>query len=91
MNQDLMVLILEILSAKIRLREKIDLSAKIKDWAYIINFDEPSNIGTHWVALYASNNDVMYFDSFEVEHIPKKLKNFISNKSIKINIFRIQA
>ena len=91
MNQDLMVLILEILSAKIRLRKKIDLSAKIKDWAYIINFDEPSNIGTHWVALYASNNDVMYFDSFEVEHIPKKLKNFISNKSIKINIFRIQA
>ena len=68
-----------------------NLSAKIKDWAYIINFDEPSNIGTHWVALYASNNDVMYFDSFGVEHIPKKLKNFISNKSIKINIFRIQA
>ena len=46
---------------------------------------------THWVALYASNNDVTYFNSFGVEHIPKEIKTFISNKNIKINIFRIQA
>ena len=32
-----------------------------------------------------------YFDSFEVEHIPKEIKNFISNKKIMRNIFRIQA
>ena len=37
------------------------------------------------------NNDVSYFDSFGVEHIPKKIKTFISNKNIKTNIFRIQA
>ena len=64
---------------------------KIKDGAYVINLDEYSDIGTHWVALYVQNNDVTYFDSFGVEHIPKEIKIFIGNKNIKINIFRIQA
>ena len=64
---------------------------KIKDRAYIINLDEYSDIGTHWVALYVQNNDVIYFDSFGVEHIPKEIKTFISNKNIKTNIFWIQA
>ena len=61
-----------------------------KDGAYVINLHEYSDIETHWVALYVSNN-VTYFDSFGVEHIPKEIKTFISNKNIKINIFRIQA
>ena len=30
---------------------------KIKDGAYVINLDEYSDIGTHWVALYVHNND----------------------------------
>ena len=42
---------------------------KIKDGAYVINLDEYSNIGTHWVALYVQNNDVIYFDSFGVAHL----------------------
>ena len=37
------------------------------------------------------NNNVTYFDSFEVEHIPKEIKTFINNKNIKTKIFRIQA
>ena len=41
--------------------------------------------------MYVLNNDVTYFDSFGVEHIPKEIKTFISNKNIKTNIFRIQA
>ena len=48
---------------------------KIKDGAYVINLDEYSDIGTHWVALYVQNNNVTYFDSFGVEHIPKEIKN----------------
>ena len=44
---------------------------KIRDVAYVINLDEYSDIGTHWVALYVQNNNVIYFDSFCVEHIPK--------------------
>ena len=37
------------------------------------------------------NNNVTYFDSFGVEHIPKEIRTFINNKNIKTNIFRIQA
>ena len=64
---------------------------RITDVAYVINLDEYSDIGTHWVALYVQNNDVTYFDSFEVEHIPKEIETFTGNKNIKTNIFRIQA
>ena len=64
---------------------------KIKDGAYVINLDEYSDIGTHWVALYVQNNDVTYFDSFGVERIPKEIRIFISNNNIKTNIFRIPA
>ena len=41
--------------------------------------------------MYVSNNDVTYFDSFGVEHIPKEIKTFINTKNIKTNIFRIEA
>ena len=54
---------------------------KIKDGAYIINLDEYSDTGTHRAALYVQNNDVTYFDSFGVEHIPKEIKTFIGNKT----------
>ena len=64
---------------------------KIKDGEYVINLDECSDIGTHWVALYVESNDVIDFDSFGVEHIPKEIKRFVSNKNIKTNIFRMQA
>ena len=57
----------------------------------VINLAEYSDIGTHWVDLHVNNNDVTYFDSFGVEHIPKEIKTFINNKNIKTNIFRIQA
>ena len=67
-------------------------SFEIKDGAYIIILDEYSDIGTHWVALYAVNNNVTYFSSFGVEHIPKEIKAFIEpSLSITTNVFRIQA
>ena len=69
-----------------------NLPDKIKDGSYIINLDEYSDIRTHWVALYVVNNNVTYFDSFGVEHIPKEIEKSISRpSSIKTNIFRIQA
>ena len=65
---------------------------KIKDGADVINLDEYSDIGTHWVALYVHNNDVTYFDSFSVENIPKETKTFIDRSlSITTNILRMQA
>ena len=68
-----------------------DILSRIKDGEYIINLDECSDIGTHWVALHVQNNDVTYFDSFRKEHISKEINTFIGNKNIKTSIFRIQA
>ena len=35
--------------------------------------------------------EIVYFDSFGVEHIPEEIKKFIGNRNIKANIFRVQA
>ena len=29
----------------------------------------------YWIAWYVNGNDVIYFESFGVEHIPKEIKN----------------
>ena len=58
MNPDLMEFILEI------------ICLKIKDGAYVVSLDEYEDVGTYWTAFYASNNEIIYFDSFGVEHVP---------------------
>ena len=45
----------------------------------------------HWIALFVKTNEVIYFDSFGIEHIPKETEHAIVNKEIKASIFRIQA
>ena len=61
-----------------------NLTNKIKDGAYVINLDEYFDIGTHWIALYALNNNVTDLDSFGVEHIlQKKSKNLLVIKTYK--------
>ena len=74
---------------------KDNLPNKIKGGAYVINLGKYFDIGTHWIALYVKNNDITYFDSFGVEHIPKEIIKIIGshslNKNIATNIFRIQA
>ena len=55
---------------------------KIKDEEYVINLDELKSIETHWITLYVNRNNATYFDSFGVEHIPKKLKK---SKEIQIS------
>ena len=38
------------------------------------------------------DTDVTYFDSFDVEHIPKEIKSFIDRSlSITTHVFRIQT
>ena len=56
-----------------------------------MNLDEYENTGTHWVSFFVNANKVIYFDSFGIEHIPKKINKFINNNNIESNIFRIQA
>ena len=68
-----------------------NLPKKIKDGAYVINLDEYEDINTHWITLFCKKDEIVCFDSFGVEHIPEEIKEFIGNRNIKANIFRLQA
>ena len=68
-----------------------NLPKKIKDAAYIINLDEYADVGTHWIALFCNRNEIAYFNSFGAEHVPEEIKEFIGKKTIKANIFWVQA
>ena len=68
-----------------------NLPKEIKDGAYVINLDEYADTGTHWIALFCNRSEIVYFDSFGVEHVPEEIKEFIGNKNIKANIFCVQA
>ena len=66
---------------------------KIKDGSYVIHLDEYESVGTHWMPLYVNDNNIMYFDTFGVKHIPKKeMKNkkFKGNRNIITYIYRIK-
>ena len=68
----------------------------LKNGAYVINLDHSENTGAHWVVVLIRKDEffefpeVIYFDSFGVEYIPKEVMKKIRNKNIKTSIFRIQ-
>ena len=55
-----------------------NLPLKKKGWTYVRNFYEYFNMRSHWIALYALNNNVAYFGSFGVGHIPKEINLLIN-------------
>ena len=68
-----------------------NLPKKIKDGTYVINLDKYADVGTYWIALFCKGSEVVYLDNFGVEHIPEEIKEFIGNRSIEANIFRVQS
>ena len=64
---------------------------RIKDGTFVMNLYQLKSTGTHWIALYVIAENLTYFDSFGVEHIPKEVGKFIGNKNITTNIYIIQA
>ena len=46
---------------------------------------------THWISLFCNRNEIFYFESFGVEHVPEEMKEFIGNKNMKGNIFQVKA
>ena len=50
-----------------------NLPKKIKDGTCVFEFDEYADVGTHWSALFCNGNEIVYFDSFGVEHIPEEI------------------
>ena len=43
------------------------------------------------MALFCIRSEIVNFDSFGVEHVPEEIKEFIGNKNIIANIFRVQS
>ena len=48
-------------------------------------------MGTQWIDLFCNRNEIVYFDSFGVEHVSEEIKEFVGNKNIITKIFRVQA
>ena len=80
MSQSLIVLFQEIIYL-----------TKKKDGAYVINLNEYADVGTYWIALFYNKNEIVYFDTFGVEHVHEEIEEFVGNKNIKANICRVQA
>ena len=51
-----------------------NLLKKIKDEAYVINLDEYADVGTHWIPLFFKRSEIVYFNSFGVDHVPEESK-----------------
>ena len=51
-----------------------NLPKTMKDGEYVIKLDEYADVGTHSIALYCNKNEILYFDSFGAEHVPKEIK-----------------
>ena len=49
------------------------LPKTIKDGGICNNLDEYADVGTHWIALFCNRNEIVYFDSFGVEHVPEEI------------------
>ena len=58
-----------------------NFSLKIKVGAYVINLDEYADVSTHWIALFCNKNEIVYFNSFCVEHVSEEIKEFIGLKT----------
>jgi len=60
--------------------------------AFVINLEDDTKAGSHWVALFVLKNKCIYFDSFGIEHLPKEIERFIVGLSeVDRNIYRIQS
>lgn len=46
----------------------------------IVNLDNSSGPGTHWVAYHKNNNDSIYFDSFGNLQPPTQITNYLKGK-----------
>ena len=45
----------------------------MKDGTNLIDLDDFISIGNHWIDLYVNGNNIKYFDSFGVDHVPKEI------------------
>ena len=53
----------------------------LKDGEYLVNLDEYADVCTHWIALFLNRSEIVYFDSFGVEHVLEEIKEIFRNKT----------
>ena len=53
----------------------------LKDGEYLINLHEYADVCTHWIALFLNRSEIVYFDSFGVEHVLEEIKEIFRNKT----------
>ena len=53
-----------------------------------MNLNQQELIGQFF---FVKNNNVTYFDSFGVHHVPKEIEKIMGNRNIVTNTYRIQA
>ena len=68
-----------------------DVLKELQNYIYVINSDNSSGKGKHWVAWYNGHEECFYFDSFRVRPLPE-VESVInkSNKQYYYNTYRIQ-
>lgn len=59
-------------NVKVFMRDEIPMGLK----TCVINMDESTGPGTHWVAIYKTNNEIYYFDSFGIEPPPEVIDRY---------------
>ena len=53
--------------------EMNDIMKIVQALACVINLDEYADVDTHWIALFCNRSEIVYFDSFGVEHVPEEI------------------
>ena len=50
-----------------------------------------ADVGINRTALFCNRSEIVFFNSFGIEHVPEEIKKFAGSKNIKANILRVQA
>ncbi len=67
------------------MKNKLPLSGPHQRESAIVNLDNDTGAGTHWVAYKKRGNTVVYFDSFGNLQPPRELMIYLNVDRIKYN------
>jgi len=70
------------------MRNMLPTSGAHRNKSDIVNLDDATGLGTHWVAYAKRNNRVVYFDSFGNLRPPKELVRYFGNGAMTIEYNR---
>ena len=70
------------------MRNTLPTSGAHQNESGIVNLDDATGPGTHWIAYAKRNNRVVYFDSFGNLRPPKELVRYFGNDAMTIEYNR---